>query len=77
MVHVPAKFRENTSFFSYSAKTKCDRRTDELTDGRRDGGRCNISRPRPSAPREMKMTSEIIRGEEGSVIIQTNSRYDL
>ena len=34
MVHVPAKFRENTSirFLSYSAKTKPDGRTDGRTD---------------------------------------------
>ena len=31
-----------------------DRRTDRQTDGRTDGGRCNISRPGPSAPREIK-----------------------
>ena len=39
MVHIPAKFRENTSnaFLSYSAKTKRDRRTDGQTD-RRTGG---------------------------------------
>ena len=43
MVHVPAKFRENTS--SYSAKTKCDGQTGRQ-DRRTDGGRCNISRPR-------------------------------
>ena len=34
---------------SYSAKTKHDGRTDRQT----DGGRCNISRPGPSAPREI------------------------
>ena len=52
MVHIPAKFRENTSnaFLSYSAKTKCDGRTDG------GGGRCNISHPGPSAPREIKIT---------------------
>ena len=63
MVHVPAKFRENTSmrFLSYSAKTKRDGQTDRQTDGRTDRrtnrqtdrGHCNISRPGPSAPREI------------------------
>ena len=38
MVHVPAKFRENTSMrFSYSAKTKRDGRTDGQTDGQTGG----------------------------------------
>ena len=39
MVHVPAKFRENTSmrFFSYSAKTKRDGQTDGQTDRQTDG----------------------------------------
>ena len=36
------------AFLSYSAKTKRDGRTDRQT-----GGRCNISRPGPSAPREI------------------------
>ena len=50
LVHVPAKFRENT-FLSYSAKTKRDGQTDGWTDGRTERqtdrrGRCNISRPR-------------------------------
>ena len=30
-----------------------DRQTDGRTDGQTDGGRCNISRPGPSAPREI------------------------
>ena len=35
MVHIPAKFRENTSaFLSYSAKTKRDGQTDGQTDRR-------------------------------------------
>ena len=38
MVHVPAKFRENTSMrFRVSAKTKRDRRTDGQTDRQTDG----------------------------------------
>ena len=56
------------AFLSYSAKTKrdgqtdgrtdgrTDRQTDRQTDGRTDrrtGGHCNISRPGPSAPREI------------------------
>ena len=44
------------AFLSYSAKTKCDGRTDRWTDGRTDrqtGGRCNICRPGPSAPWEI------------------------
>ena len=42
------------AFLSYSAKTKRDWRTD----GRTDGGRCNISRPGPSAPREIKISNK-------------------
>ena len=45
------------AFLSYSAKTK--------RDGRTDGGRCNISRPGPSAPREIKivvLVSEPVHG---------------
>ena len=65
MVHIPAKFRENTSMrFLVSAKTKrdgrtdrqTDGRTDRQTDGRTDGGHCNISHPGPSAPREIKIS---------------------
>ena len=41
------------AFLSYSAKTKRDGRTDGhtdiQTDRQTDGGRCNISRPVPSA----------------------------
>ena len=33
------------------SQDKTDRRTDRQT----DGGRCNISRPGPSAPREIKI----------------------
>ena len=57
MVHVPAKFRENTSMRFWVTVRKLnvtDRRTDGQTDGQTDGGRCNISRPGPSAPREIK-----------------------
>ena len=43
----------SNAFLSYSAKTK----RDGQTDGRTDGGRCNISRPGPSAPREIKITA--------------------
>ena len=50
MVHVPAKFRENTSMSFWVTVRKLN-----VTDGRTDGGRCNISRPRPSAPREIKI----------------------
>ena len=39
----------SNAFLSYSAKTKRDGQTDGQTDGRT--GRCNISRPGPSAPR--------------------------
>ena len=47
MVHIPAKFRENTAmrFSNYSAKPK--------RDGQMDGGRLNISRHGPSARREI------------------------
>ena len=60
MVHVPAKFRENTSMCFWVTVRKLnvtdgrtDRQTDRQTDGRTHGGRCNISRPGPSAPREI------------------------
>ena len=56
MVHVPAKFRENTSMRFWVTVQKVnvtDRRTDRRTDRQTDGGRCNISRPGPSAPREI------------------------
>ena len=60
MVHVPAKFRENTSMrFLVTVRKlnvtdrQTDGRTDGQTDGRTDGGRCNISRPGPSEPREI------------------------
>ena len=33
-----------------------DRQKDRRTDGQTDGGRCNISRPGPSAPREIIIT---------------------
>ena len=59
-MHVPAKFRENTGMRFWVTVRKLnvtDRRTDgqtdRRTDGRTDGGRCNISRPGPSAPREI------------------------
>ena len=65
MVHVPAKFRENTSMLlSYSAKTKRDGQTDRQTDRRTDGGRCNISRPEPSAPWEI-ITETTYSAESG------------
>ena len=48
MVHVPAKFRENTSMRFWVTVRKLN-----VTDGRTDRGRCNISRPGPSAPREI------------------------
>ena len=64
MVHVPAKFRENTAtFLSYSTKTKRDGQTDERTDGQTDGGRCNISRPGPSAPRKIIILWDYVRRE--------------
>ena len=44
MVHVPAKFRENTSMRLWVTVRKLNV-TDGRTDGRTDGGRCNISRP--------------------------------
>ena len=52
MVHVPAKFRENTSMHFRVTVRKLnvtDGQTDGQTDGRTDWGRCNISRPGPSA----------------------------
>ena len=57
MVHIHAKFRENTSMRFWVTVQKLnvtDRQTDGRTDGRTDGGHCNISRPGPSAPREIK-----------------------
>ena len=60
LVHVSAKFRENKSMHFWVTVRKLnvtgrqtDRRTDRQTDGQTDGGRCNISRPGPSAPREI------------------------
>ena len=66
LVHVPAKFRENASMrFRVTVRKlnvtdgqtdgQTDGRTDRRTDRQRqtDGGRCNISRPGPSAPREI------------------------
>ena len=61
MVHVPAKFRENTlmSFWVTVRKLNVtDRRMDGRTDRQTDGGRCNISRPGPSAPWEIKTWNE-------------------
>ena len=52
MVHVPAKFRENTSMRFWVTVQKLNV-TDRRTDRQTDGGRCNISRPGPSAPREI------------------------
>ena len=43
------KILDSNAFLSYSAKTKRDGWTDrqtKRTDGRTDGGRCNISHPR-------------------------------
>ena len=65
MVHVPAKFRENTSMRFWVTVRKLnvtDRQTDRRTDRRTDGGRCNISRPGPSAPREI--TRQLISHEQ-------------
>ena len=45
MVHVPAKFRENTSM-RFRVTVRKLNMTDRRTDGRTDGGRCNIFRPR-------------------------------
>ena len=45
LVYVPAKFRENTAMRFWVPVRKLN-----VT----DGGRCNISRPGPSAPREIK-----------------------
>ena len=57
-----AKQKYINAFSSYSAKTKRDGQTDGWTDGQTDGrGRCNISRPGPSAPQEIKnITHETI-----------------
>ena len=57
MVHVPAKFSENISMRFWVTVRKLnvtDRQTDGKTD-RRTGGCCCISRPRPPAPREIKI----------------------
>ena len=50
MVHLPIKVLRKyiNAFSSYSAKTKRDGQTDKRT-----GGNCNISRPGPSARREI------------------------
>ena len=49
LVHVPAKFRENTSM-RFRVTVRKLNVTDRRTDGR---GHCYISRPRPPAPREI------------------------
>ena len=59
MVHVPAKLRENTSMRFWVTVWELnvtDRQTDGQTETHRqtDGGHCNISRPGPSAPQEIK-----------------------
>ena len=48
------KFGENTSMRFWVTVRKLNV-ADRQTDGQRDGGRCNISRPGPSTPREIKM----------------------
>ena len=60
MVHVPAKCQENTAMGFLVTERKrnlMDGRTDGQTDGQTDrqtdGGLCNISRPEPSARREI------------------------
>ena len=54
MVHIPAKFRENTSM-RFRVTVRKLNVTDRWTDRRTDGGRCNISRPRAySAPGDNK-----------------------
>ena len=54
IVHIPAKFRENTSM-RFRVAVQNLNMTDGQTDGQTDGGRCNISRPRPAARREIKI----------------------
>ena len=56
MVHVAAKFWENISMrfrVTVQKLNVTDRQTDRQTDGRGGGGRSYISRPGPSAPREI------------------------
>ena len=52
MVHIPAKFRQNTSM-RFRVTVRKLNMTDGQTDRQRDVGPCNISRPRPSARREI------------------------
>ena len=49
-----------------------DGRTDRRTDGQTDGGHCNISRPGPSAPREIK-----IQYNGGKKITSVKTRYKI
>ena len=52
MVHIPARFRENTSMrvrVTIRKLNVMDRQMDGRTDRRMDGGHCNISRPGRSA----------------------------
>ena len=59
MVHVPAKFLENTSMrFRVTVRKPRDENKTWRTDRVTDGGRCNISRPGPSAWREITRASE-------------------
>ena len=48
LVHVPAKFRENTAMRFWVTVRKLN-----VTDGQTDGGRCNISRPRDDIWRKL------------------------
>ena len=63
LVHVPAKFRENTAMRFWVTVRKLnvtDRQTDGQTDRRT--GRCNISRPGPPAPREIIIEAALHKG---------------
>ena len=64
MVHVPAKFWHTSMRFWVRKLNVMDRQTDGQTDGRTDRrtdgrGRCNISRPWPSAQREIIRTVKL------------------
>ena len=59
MVHVPTKFRENISM-----RFRVTVRKLNVTDRRTDRGHCNISRPGPSARREIKVPASALRKDK-------------
>ena len=73
MVHVPAKFRENTAmcFLRYSAKTKRDGH--RQTDGQ---GRFNITHTGPSAGREIIKYGSCAAGFHNRLELMSTFTYE-